>query len=223
MRTYAYLRVSTKDQDFELQQFAITEYCKQNNLIIDRWFEDHAKSGSLSIEKRPALANMLSNLRTNDTIIVYKRDRVSRDLLTMLLIERTVKQAKAQILSVKDEGSEKQDPNSELMRNLFSSFAQYERKLISSRIQDKFKAKRAKNERWGYIPFGKRLSTDNKTIEVCPHESATLHYIDRLHTQKQSLRVIARTLNDQRMFNRNNSHWTHDSVRNVLKRLVSQQ
>ena len=72
---YGYARVSTFDQNLELQLEAL------NRLECDRIFEDKI-SGSKS--KRPRLDKMMKLLRPGDTVIVWKLDRLGRSLIHLV-------------------------------------------------------------------------------------------------------------------------------------------
>ena len=59
---YAYLRVSTDKQDGINQKLGIEEFCKKRGFIIDEYFDDEGKSGTLEPEKRE-LGKLLNKLR----------------------------------------------------------------------------------------------------------------------------------------------------------------
>ena len=65
-----YARVSTRDQNSELQTTTLTD------VGCERIFEESA-SGAL--KNRPQLKEALSFLREGDTLIVWKLDRLARD------------------------------------------------------------------------------------------------------------------------------------------------
>jgi DNA invertase Pin-like site-specific DNA recombinase len=68
---FGYARVSTLDQNEDLQVDALTK------AGCDRVFTDHA-SGSLA--ERPALDELLHLLRPGDTVVVWRLDRLGRSL-----------------------------------------------------------------------------------------------------------------------------------------------
>ncbi|STF09012.1 site-specific DNA recombinase; e14 prophage [Escherichia coli] len=72
---YGYARVSTFDQNLELQLEAL------RSLGCDRIFEDKI-SGAKS--KRPGLDKLLKVLRPGDTVIVWKLDRMGRSLIHLV-------------------------------------------------------------------------------------------------------------------------------------------
>ncbi|MCD1146891.1 recombinase family protein [Peptoniphilus sp. KCTC 25270] len=77
--TYAYVRVSSKEQNTDRQVEAIKEYCKQNqieleerNIIIDK-----ASGKDFNRENYSVLRNSL--LRKGDTLIIKELDRLGRN------------------------------------------------------------------------------------------------------------------------------------------------
>ena len=58
-----YLRVSTENQTekygLDVQRGAIEDYCKKNNITIDKWYVDGGYSGKKM--QRPAMMELLSD------------------------------------------------------------------------------------------------------------------------------------------------------------------
>ena len=66
-----YARVSTDDQNLDLQRDALTK------ASCERIFTDHI-SGTKA--RRPGLEEALSHLRAGDTLVVWRLDRLGRSL-----------------------------------------------------------------------------------------------------------------------------------------------
>lgn len=75
---FAYIRVSSIDQNTDRQILAIKEYCKTNNIFIEERdiFVDHASGKDFQREKYQALK---ACLRAGDTVIVKELDRLGRN------------------------------------------------------------------------------------------------------------------------------------------------
>jgi len=86
-KAFGYLRVSTEEQtkgySLEAQKKAIEEYCKNNNIQIIKFFEDHTSGAKI---QRKELQSMLDELDLVDTVIVWKIDRLSRSVKDTLKI-----------------------------------------------------------------------------------------------------------------------------------------
>lgn len=81
-KAIAYLRRSTNKQptSFERQKFIINQFCEQNNMEVEAWFEEVA-SGQFGFEKRPILRSAVLKAReTKIPIIVSSISRLSRNV-----------------------------------------------------------------------------------------------------------------------------------------------
>ena len=117
---------------------------------------EDALSGGLPLAKRTTLLDALAALARGDVLLVAKRDRLSRgDMMTTAMIEAAVKRAGARIVSAAGEGTESDDPASVLMRRIVDAFGEYERLLIKARTRAALKAKKARGERYGQVPYGR--------------------------------------------------------------------
>lgn len=74
MHRIAYYRVSTGDQSIDSQRLALGGN-------FDQEFTDEGISGGTLAATRPGFAEMLSKVRTGDTLYVYAVDRLGRDAL----------------------------------------------------------------------------------------------------------------------------------------------
>lgn len=88
MHRIAYYRVSTGDQSVESQRLALGG-------DFDQEFSDEGVSGGTLAAKRPGFADLLSKVRSGDTVHVYAVDRLGRDALDVqatvrLLIDKGV-------------------------------------------------------------------------------------------------------------------------------------
>ena len=75
MALVAYARVSTEDQSTDSQMLAL----RQAGCSVI--FEEHASGGD---RDRPVLAKALASLRTGDTLVVARIDRLARSLFHLL-------------------------------------------------------------------------------------------------------------------------------------------
>lgn len=74
---FAYIRVSTKEQNMDRQKQAIMEYAKNNNLVIDRYFEEKASGKDFN---REVYQGLKIALRKGDTLIIKELDRLGRNM-----------------------------------------------------------------------------------------------------------------------------------------------
>ena len=82
MTTHLYIRVSTNKQDFDRQYFILNEngYNKSNSVIHTETY-----SGK-TINDRPVLSSLLSEVKANDIIVIESLSRLARSLKDLLSI-----------------------------------------------------------------------------------------------------------------------------------------
>ena len=78
VKTVAYLRVSTAQQDVRSQRLAILEYARKHDFRIDDFIEATA-SGQAS-EKRRRLDELMNVLQRSDRLVVSELSRLGRSL-----------------------------------------------------------------------------------------------------------------------------------------------
>lgn len=132
MTRLGYARVSTADQDTELQiRELIAAGC-------ERIYRDHGISGTKT--SRPELDKMLERLSQGDEVIVWKLDRLGRHTRHLLELLDDFKERGIKFRSLRDGIAT--DPESDLggamaqaMITIISAFAQLERDQLSERTK----------------------------------------------------------------------------------------
>ena len=151
MTVYAYLRVSTDDQDHgvDAQRAAISKVVQ-----VDEWFEERASGKSL--DGRPVLVNLLDRVCDEKaTLVVGKLDRLGRSVVDVLNVFERLQECGASI-KVLDMGIDTSTPAGEMMLTVLAAFAQFERRMISQRTKDGLAAAKAKGVKLGR-PVGSRV------------------------------------------------------------------
>ncbi len=120
-----YARVSTQDQNLELQSDALTKVGCQ------KVFEDKV-SGTRA--DRPGLAKALEILREGDTLVVWKLDRLGRSVKQLVdLVEELHKQG-VQFKSLTD-AIDTGTPSGRFFFHVMASLSKMERELIVERTR----------------------------------------------------------------------------------------
>lgn len=128
---YGYARVSTKGQAHDGNSLeSQKELLKQNGAT--KIFED---SFTGTKTDRPQFSKLLDKLKDGDTLIVTKLDRFARSMNqgSQLVNELIEKGIKVNILNI---GMMDNTSASKLIRNIFFSFAEFERDMIVERTQE---------------------------------------------------------------------------------------
>ena len=128
---YGYARVSTKGQERNGNSLENQiELLKENGAA-----EIYADSFTGTKTDRPEFKKLLTVLKEGDTLIVTKLDRFARSMMqgSELVTELLEKGIKVNILNI---GVMDNTPASKLIRNIFFSFAEFERDMIIERTQE---------------------------------------------------------------------------------------
>jgi DNA invertase Pin-like site-specific DNA recombinase len=195
-KAVAYVRMSTDRQDLSpaAQRAAIERWTSAKGVAVVAWHEDLGVSGGTPLEERPGLLAAIESVDANGAgvLIVAKRDRLARDVLTAALVERLCERKGAKVLAADGAGNG-DGPEAALMRALLDAFASYERMLIRARTKAALAVLKAKGQRTGGIPMGTRV-VERKRLEVDSVEAAAVARARELRGEGRSLREIASAL-----------------------------
>lgn len=222
MAAISYTRVSTTDQadsgaGLAAQRAAIDAFAGRSGMTITATFEDAGISGAAGIEDRPGLMAAVSQLRRGDVLLVAKRDRIGRDQMAVLMIERAVAKRGASIMSADGIGNA-DDPASQFMKNVIDAASVYERGLIRARTKAAMAAKRAAGHRIGEVPFGYQLADDGRLVEDAG-EQLVLQLIRECRAAGYSLRQIAAVLMKKGIATKKGrTTWYAETVKSILDR-----
>jgi DNA invertase Pin-like site-specific DNA recombinase len=137
-----YARVSTQEQDLTLQLDALEKAgCQKSKIFVDKI------SGSKT--ERPGLDKCLTELQTGDTLLVWRLDRLGRSMSHLVLLIEDLKGKGIGFKSICDGAIDTTTASGELIFNIFSSLAQFERRLIQERTRAGLEAARARGRNGG--------------------------------------------------------------------------
>ncbi|EGF1644020.1 flagellar phase variation DNA invertase Hin [Salmonella enterica] len=139
MATIGYIRVSTIDQNIDLQRNALT------SANCDRIFEDRISG---KIANRPGLKRALKYVNKGDTLVVWKLDRLGRSVKNLVALISELHERGAHFHSLTDSI----DTSSAMGRFFFhvmSALAEMERELIVERTLAGLAAARAQGRLGG--------------------------------------------------------------------------
>lgn len=164
-----YARVSTDDQNLDLQIDALVQAgCSKNNIYKDK------VSGAKT--ERPGLNQCLENLSSGDVLVVWRLDRLGRSMVHLVSLIETLREKSVGFKSLCDGAIDTTTASGELVFNIFSSMAQFERRLIQERTQAGLSAARARGRKGGRpkvdvskIQVAKRMHQDKSLPieEIC--------------------------------------------------------
>ncbi|NDH68224.1 MAG: recombinase family protein [Gammaproteobacteria bacterium] len=148
-----YARVSTNDQDVQLQINAlIAAGCIKTNIFIDHI------SGVRT--ERPGLDKCIEILESGDTLLVWRLDRLGRSMPHLVALVENLGKQGIGFRSLCDGAIDTTTASGGLIFNIFSSLAQFERRLIQERTKAGLEAARARGRKGGR----KKISPKNPKV-----------------------------------------------------------
>src|SRR5919112_337736 len=152
-----YARVSTNEQNLSLQRDALEKAgCK-------REFTDQV-SGTKA--RRPGLEEAFSHLRSGDTLVVWRLDRLGRSLRHLI---DTVTELQEKGIGFKSlqESIDTTTSGGKLVFHIFASLAEFEREIIRERTQAGLTAARARGK-----SGGRPKALTEKQVQMCRNLAA---------------------------------------------------
>lgn len=120
-----YARVSTGLQNLNLQEDRL------NTHGCEKIFNDHMSS---SKSKRPGLDKAIEFARSGDTIVVWRLDRLGRNMEDLITLVNELNERGVSFHSLEENITmDKSSSTGQLLFHLFAAFAEFERNLILER------------------------------------------------------------------------------------------
>jgi DNA invertase Pin-like site-specific DNA recombinase len=135
MRVLGYARVSSKDQDLEIQINEIKKFCNYRDFELVRIFTDKASGKDIN---RDGFQDMFQAIHKKtfdaDAVVVFKIDRMGRSLKNLIDILEDFSKNQIQFISISD-NMDTTLPMGKLMFQIVGAFAEYERLVINERTR----------------------------------------------------------------------------------------
>lgn len=144
MHIACYLRVSTEEQNVNLQEDALKKFCDFKwPGISPVFFVDQGESGAKI--SRPALDRMLADARAGkfDAIVTWKFDRIGRSALHLLTIMEELRGLKVSFISLQESIDTSTDAG-KMFFAILAAIAEFERSTIISRTKAGIEAAQAR-------------------------------------------------------------------------------
>ena len=229
--TYGYIRASTDKQiaSPETQRQIIEEYAKRLGRGVDRFFVDPATSGKKKLHDREAGREVMATLKSRDTVIVARLDRLSRSFIGFAHILEAWTKLKVGIHLCDMPGGhfDPDNPMSEMMIGILIVFANYERRLISQRTKEGLMARKLRGERYcRWAEYGwrweKRFDTrlkKNVNVKLADeHERSIMRKVVELRAAGHSLDHVRQHLSYvMKVRTRMGGEWTNGRIASLFK------
>ena len=216
---YSPRRDASKCDSCEYQTKICFEIAEERGYHVIRVIEDKGISGK--DEFRPKLFEGIQMLRKGDALVVYKWDRLARNVLLMETLRRAVKRQGAEIIVCTGD-VEGNGPEQKMVRQICSVMAEYERELISARTSAIMRVKQREGKRMSkWAPYGWRIIEGSRLMVEVPEEQEAvkilLDYADSVHARNAC--AVTRWMNENhREKARGKAGWNYRTVQKIMKR-----
>jgi DNA invertase Pin-like site-specific DNA recombinase len=183
---YAYLRVSTVDQDMEKFKYAVLDFANKQGWAGVLFVEEQV-SGRKSYKAR-RLGELVERLKSGDVLIVPELSRLSRSIREIWEILEALQKRGVRVCILKQnlDLQGRQDVQEKIILSVLAMLAEVERDIISQRTREALEAKRRQGVKLGR-PKGKS-KLDGREEEI-----------KRLLEKKIAVAAIARLLGVNRL------------------------
>jgi site-specific DNA recombinase len=220
MRALGYGRISKDEENsisLDYQVAEIKKLAKAHGYKLIDIETDNGISGK-SIKNRPAVQRVLQAVDQGviDAVIVFKSDRMSRDGLETIQVEKLMRARNVAYLSATEGDLLGNGVDDEFMSFIRAGLNQRERKLISLRTKAALDHKREKGERiGGQLRYGFKV-VNGEVIED-PQEQAAIARIKALHGKGYSTREVVKALELEGITTRKGSNFGQTQICRILK------
>lgn len=217
-----YCRVSTKEQvngySLEEQKRICKDYMHNMGIKYFRLYLDEGYTGK-NLD-RPSFQNMLEHClqRKITHIIVWKLDRLSRNLTDTLLLIEELDNMGIGVISV-TQAIDSTTTLGKIVTSILSGFSQIELENLTERVRMGVRA-RFKEGKWkgGTTPYGYLYVPKSGILVVDKNEAKIVKLIYLKYLEYESLNQVAEYLNNKEIPTRNEKKWQPTTIRNILGR-----
>lgn len=224
-----YARCSTDEQakegySIEIQISSCIKILNEmKDVELFKIYTDEGLSGSDSIYKRPAIMELLSDIKNRkfDGLCIYKADRLSRISEDREFLIRNLIKYKINIVSYSGENLIDNSPQGEFIRRVLANIDELEVKTLAFRIKSAMRLKAEKGEwKGGTPPYGYIWNKDNKKMIPDNKKLQQVKLIYDLYINKlkgiNTIRDYLNKSNNYYINGEDKSKWNKDRVRGIL-------
>lgn len=150
MTVYAYLRVSTDEQDIKSQKHGILEYANQQDLGTVIYQEDTA-SGKTNWKERKLGELINETMLKGDTLIIAEISRMARSTLQVLEILQVAAEREVNVHIAKQKMVMDDSMQSKITATVLGLAAEIEREFVSIRTKEGLAKRKKEIEEKGYF------------------------------------------------------------------------
>jgi len=219
MKAVGYIRVSTDKQvkegiSIDNQAERIKSFCEREGLDLIEIIFDEGISGGKN-RSRPGFVKLLDMIQSREMeiLVLYSLERLSRDMLTLLSLERYLNEYDIALYTV--EGRVDTSTMDGWMSFAMKAFmSEMERRQVKYRTKRAMEHLKKNGKVAGEIPYGYKRVGD-QLIEI-EEEQGVIREANELYNNGCNLSQIARKLTRDGKLTRTGKPWTAQQVKRLL-------
>ena len=180
-KVIAYARVSTEEQNIDMQTAALEKYG------YDALFQE--KRSARKSKKRPQFDLMLRRIRGGDTVVIWRLDRLSRDSLQLIDMMRRMRDQDIRLVSL-TEAIDTDTPAGRLLYGIMALMAEFETDTTSMRTSAGMKRARERGVVMGRKSIIRGALADRVSADL--HEGLSLRAIVDKHKEIKAPATVAK-------------------------------
>jgi DNA invertase Pin-like site-specific DNA recombinase len=154
MKPVFYARVSRDDLHCENQKATLLEWARRNDITEEEFNNNYFWEELTTRKSRPIKENIIIRMRKKDydTLIVSRIDRFARSLIELTMNVEEIINNGGRFVAIHngfDFDKKSYNASQQLILNIFSSFAQFEREIIRERTLEGLKRVKAQGKKLG--------------------------------------------------------------------------
>lgn len=158
-RIIGYCRVSTEDQNLDMQERAIKKYAEEKGQLLLMYVEKVSSRKSERIE----LMNAMKASTKGDLFVVYKLDRLARSTKELYELTEQLKEKQVDFVSISD-AFDTSTPTGKAMFGMLAVFAEFERDIIQQRTKAGLEAARKRGRIGGRPTIDEKVKKRVRTL-----------------------------------------------------------
>jgi site-specific DNA recombinase len=225
----SYVRVSTEDQaktgvSLENQTERIRQYAEYKQIAIMSEIRDEGISGGVN-RSRAGFIELLDTAESGSihVIILYSLERLSRDMLTLLALERLLDEYNVELHTIEGQ-IDTSTPDGYMNFAMKAFLAEMERRQVKYRTRKAMAHKKSKGHVTGSICYGyieqiveiKGREKPLKVLKPYEPEQTVIRIINDMYEAGEKLAGIVKTLNNRGITTRDNKPWTPQQVKRLI-------
>jgi site-specific DNA recombinase len=219
MKAIGYVRVSTEEQaregiSLENQRQRIKTYCQYKDFDLADIIEDAGISGGKN-KARAGFIELLNRIETGDiqVIVLYSLERISRDMLTLLALERLLDERDIELHTVEGQ-VDTSTPDGWLNFAMKAFLGEMERRQVKYRTKRAMEYKKTQGAVVGSVPYGFRREGNGLIADL--REQGVVRLVNDLYGESMRLVDICNELKARNILTRSGRDFIPQQVKRII-------